>query len=55
MAAVLAALAFAALGQVLSDVLSIAVCALVLGVVFLGAFKRIRRRDAALNEGAVAA
>ncbi|MEX5273041.1 hypothetical protein RF638_03690 [Kocuria sp. CPCC 205235] len=31
-------------------VLSIGVCALILGIVFLGAFKRIRRRDDVLNE-----
>ncbi|MEX3600780.1 lipopolysaccharide biosynthesis protein [Kocuria carniphila] len=45
-----AAVAFALLAQVLGDVLSIGVCAFVLGVVFLGAFKRIRRRDDVLNE-----
>lgn len=41
---------FALLAQFLGDILSIAVCAAVLAVVFLGAFKRIRRRDDVLNE-----
>lgn len=49
------AAAFAALAQVLGDVLSIAVCAAVLGVVFLGVFKRIRRRDAEVNREAATA
>lgn len=51
---VLAALAavgvFMLIGRVLPDVLTIALCAAALGVVFLLAFRRIRSRDRALNE-----
>lgn len=49
LAAGVGAVVFAVLGRVLPDVLSIAVCAVALGLVFLAAFRRIRRRDHELN------
>ncbi|MDO4919641.1 lipopolysaccharide biosynthesis protein [Kocuria sp.] len=52
--AAVAVAAFTALGRVLPPIPTIAVCAVVLGAVFLGAFRIIRRRDRAINEGGAA-
>ena len=49
-AAALAVGVFAVAGRFLPDVLTIVLCAAVLGVVFLGAFRRIRRRDREIND-----
>lgn len=49
LAAALGAGAFTVAGRVLPDTVTIAVCAVLLGAVFVLAFRRIRRRDQELN------